>query len=262
MLRQLFIACLLFATALPAYATETEIMLRAKANDAKFMGSSIGGVRAVVTDAETGEVLDSGWIRGGTGSTETLMQQPIARGQSLTDDETAGFLAHVDINFPRLLKFTVIGPYGYRQALQEASVTSWVLPGKHILGDGIVLDLSGFIIEAWTSVMEGGIIEFYANASLLCGCKISPNTQWQPDNYEATVTIMRDGQLIKTMPLDFTGPVGIFSGKTILEETGHFKAIISLFDAKTGNVGVVRTIFEMPEQKSKLMPPPPPTVNL
>lgn len=242
---------LFFAQA--SMATETQIMVRAKAVDAKFIGSSVGGLRAVVTDAETGEVLDSGWINGNTGSTDMLIKNPIARGQSITDDDTAGFIAHVDLTSPRLLKFTVMGPYAYRQSLQEASVTSWVIPGKHILGDGIILDMPGFIVDTWTSVLEGGIVQIFAKTAMLCGCKISPNTEWQPDNFEAKAIIMRDSKKITEIALDFTGPVAIFSGKTKLEHPGHYKVITYLFDEKTGNVGVDRTIFEIPEEKKTVI---------
>ncbi len=234
---------LFFSTTL--FATETKVTIRAKAVDAKFIGTSVGGLRVVVTDAETGEILDSGWIRGGTGSTDTLIRNPIARGQRLADDKTASFVAHVDITSPRLLKFTVLGPYGYRQSLQEASVTSWIIPGKDIMGDGIILSMPGFIVDTWTSVLEGGVVQIFAKTAMLCGCKISHNTEWNPRNFEAKAIIMRDGEKIKEVDLPFTGPVAIFSGETTVKESGHYKVITYLFDEKTGNVGVDRTIFEV-----------------
>ena len=231
-----------------SFATETKIMVRAKAVDAKFIGTSVGGVKVVVEDAETGEILDQGWLNGATGSTTTLIKEPIKRGQRLTDDKTAGFVATVDISSPRLLRFKLIGPYGYRQALQEASVTSWVIPGKDILGDGIVLTMTGFIVDAWTRVLEGGQVDIYTKASMLCGCPIFPDGLWDPKNYEATAIIMKDEIKIDEVSLAFTGPVGLFSGSTTITEEGHYKAIIYLFDKKTGNVGVDRTMFEISDE--------------
>ena len=226
-------------------ATETHIMIRAKANDAKYIGTSVGGVKVVVEDAETGEILDQGWINGGTGSTKAIIKEPISRGQVMTDAETAGFLAKVDINSPRLLRFKLIGPYAYRQALQEASVTSWVIPGKDILGDGITLNMPGFIVDAWTRVLEDGKVDIYTKASLLCGCPIYPDGPWDPKNYEATAILMQNDVKIAEVALDFTGPVGLFSGKATLDKSGHYKAIVYIFDKKTGNVGVDRTMFEI-----------------
>ena len=237
----------LMMISLSAIAAETQIMVRAKAVDSKFIGTSVGGIRTIVEDAETGEILDEGWINGGTGDTALLMENPLKRGVPQTDDKTAGFLAKVDIDAPRLLRFKLIGPYGYQQAYQEASVTSWVVPEKDILGDGIIITLTGFIVDAWTRVLEGGQVDIYTKASLLCGCPITKDGLWQADNYEAKAIIMRDDKSIDEVTLSFTGPAGMFSGKTTITEPGHYKAVVYLYDAKTGNVGVDRSMFEIPE---------------
>jgi len=71
---------------------------------------------------------------------------------------------------------------------------------------------------------------------------------WDPKNYEATAIIMQDENKVDEVTLDFTGPVGMFSGKTTVKEDGHYKAIVYLFDKTTGNVGVDRTMFEISEE--------------
>ncbi|MDQ7073191.1 MAG: hypothetical protein Q9N32_06610 [Gammaproteobacteria bacterium] len=42
------------------------------------------------------------------------------------------------------------------------------------MGDGIILNMPGFIIDTWTSVMEGGIVQIFADSAMLCGCKDLP----------------------------------------------------------------------------------------
>lgn len=247
MLTRFWITIALLAISLSAVAADTQIMVRAKAVDSKFIGSSVGGIRVIVEDAETGEILDQGWINGDTGDTAVLIENPLKRGESQTNSSTAGYLATVAIDTPRLLRFKLIGPYGYQQSLQEASVTSWVVPGKPILGDGIIINLTGFIVDAWTRILEGGQVDIYTKASLLCGCPITKDGHWQADNYEVTAILMQDDKIIDEVPLAFTGPVGMFSGKTTFSEPGHYKAIVYLYDAKTGNVGVDRSMFEIPE---------------
>ncbi len=74
-------------------AQETEVMVRVKSKDAKFIGSSIGGAMVLIKNAETGEVLASGKTSGSTGDTELIMKQAHSRNQRLTDENTAGFLA-------------------------------------------------------------------------------------------------------------------------------------------------------------------------
>ncbi len=65
---------LLSVFSFPTHAEDTRIMVRAKAVDAKFIGTSVGGIRVVVEDAETDEILDEGWINGDTGNTDTLIK--------------------------------------------------------------------------------------------------------------------------------------------------------------------------------------------
>jgi len=227
------------------FAEITSVMVRAKAVDAKFIGTSVGGVKVVVEDAETGEILDTGWINGGTGSTTNLISQPITRGQTLTDNETAGFIAKLDISSPRLVRFKLIGPYGFRQSLQEATLTSWVIPGQDMLGDGIIITMPGFIVDAWTRVLENGKVDIYTQTSLLCGCPIYPDGPWDPTNYQAKAILMKNNTKVGEVELAYTGPSGLFSGNTTITESGHYKAIVYLIDTKTANVGVDRTMFEV-----------------
>ena len=230
---------------LVAQAEHTQVMIRAMAVDAKFIGTSVGGVRVTIKDAETDELLDEGWVHGGTGDTDRLIKNPVQRGDMLADNNTAGYLATVDIDTPRLVKITLFGPYAYRQSLQEASVTTWLIPGKDLLGDGITIKMPGFIADGWTQVLQDGVVEFYLNASLMCGCPIKKNGLWNPDDYEAKAILMQDEKKIDEIPLSFTGPIGIFSAKTQLKKNGHYKAILYVVDTKTGNVGVDRTMFEI-----------------
>lgn len=247
MMRHFVIGISVLLASATVSAEPTQIMVRAKAVDSKFIGSSVGGIRAVVEDAETGEILDEGWINGDTGDTAVLIENPLKRGERQTDETTAGYLATVDIDTPRLLRFKLIGPYAYRQSMQEATMTSWVVPGKDIVGDGIVLSMSGFIVDAWTRVLQGGQVDIMTKASLLCGCPITKDGHWQADNYEARAIIMKDGEKVDEISMDLKGPGGMFNGVTKVTEPGYYKAIVYLFDPKTGNVGVDRTIFEIAE---------------
>lgn len=246
-IRNILIGSVALMMSSAAMAEPTQIMVRAKAVDSKFIGSSVGGVRAVIEDAETGEILDQGWINGGTGDTAVLIENPLKRGERQSDDKTAGYLATVDIDTPRLLRFKLIGPYAYRQSMHESTMTSWVIPGKDILGDGIIITMSGFIVDGWTRVIQGGQVDIMAKASLLCGCPITKDGHWQADNYEATAVIMKDGKTLDEVSMELKGPDGMFNGQTRITKPGHYKAIIYLFDKNTGNVGVDRTIFEIAE---------------
>lgn len=128
-------------------ATETKLMVRAKARDAKFIGSSLGGAYGIIRNKLNQQILAEGKTIGSTGNTDLIMKDPKMRGSSITDAQTAGFLAQIDINEPTHVSIEVVSPYNHRQAQAKVSTELWLIPGRDILGDGIILEIPGFIID-------------------------------------------------------------------------------------------------------------------
>ena len=62
----------LLSICMNAFATETKLMVRAKAKDAKFVGSSIGGAHVIVRNTVNGEILAEGNTTGSTGNTDLI----------------------------------------------------------------------------------------------------------------------------------------------------------------------------------------------
>jgi len=58
-----------------AWAEPTDIVVRVLSKDAKFIGTSMGGMQVTLRDAHTGEILATGLTRGGTGDTKRLMHE-------------------------------------------------------------------------------------------------------------------------------------------------------------------------------------------
>ncbi|MCG8560345.1 MAG: hypothetical protein MI824_11125, partial [Hyphomicrobiales bacterium] len=100
----------LLITAGAALAKPTEITVRAISKDAKFIGSTMGGVRITLHDVETGELLASGVTAGSTGDTKRLVEQPRKRGTPLSDPKSAKFTATLDLDRPRLVEVKAHGP--------------------------------------------------------------------------------------------------------------------------------------------------------
>jgi len=131
-----------------AWAVPTEIIVRVKTKDAKFLGTNMGGALVTIKDAHTGELLAKGRTAGSTGSNERIMETPHRRGVPLSDETSAKFLAVIDLEEPRLLQVEAMGPLSGLQAANRASNTQWVLPGKHITaGDGWMIELPGFAVK-------------------------------------------------------------------------------------------------------------------
>ena len=78
------VAALLLATLLlaapPSLAEETRVTVHVLSHDAKMIGSSMGGARVTLRDADSGELLAEGVTRGSTGDTGKLVMEPRRRG--------------------------------------------------------------------------------------------------------------------------------------------------------------------------------------
>ena len=64
-----------FLTLSAAQAEPTEIVVRVLGNDSKFIGTSMGGMRVTLRDAQTGEILATGLTQGATGDTRRIMHE-------------------------------------------------------------------------------------------------------------------------------------------------------------------------------------------
>lgn len=225
---------------------ETRIIIRAKAVDAKFIGTSMGGGMVMIRDAMSGDVLQQGTLAGGTGNTDLIMSKPHVRGMHLTDDTTAMHMAVLDLEQPRKIEIIVYAPLAQQQNIARACVTTWVVPGKHILGDGIVLNIPGFALSitnppTHTVLNEPTIIQLVASVQPMCGCPVNPQTYWNPSDYEVAAIIKKDGAKVDTVNLDFTGRTNYFAASIPIKENGVYQFTVYAYDAATGNTGVDTT---------------------
>lgn len=131
-----------------APAIPTRITVRAVSRDAKVIGDGVGGARITIRDAATGNVLASGVQRGGSGETTRIMQEPRTRGAVVYGTENAAsFRATLDLGGPTRVEIIAEGPLQYPQAMQRVSTTMLLLPGQHIEGEGILLEIPGYVVD-------------------------------------------------------------------------------------------------------------------
>ena len=137
---------------------KTVLTVRVVSCDAKVIGSLVGGCRVTLRHAVSGEVLAQGMHRGGSGDTDRIMHQPHGRGELVYGTEgTASCRFELTLPEPTPVEVTAEGPLAFPQAIQKASTTTWLIPGEHVDGDGLVLQLQGFIVE----VMQPPAVEIF-----------------------------------------------------------------------------------------------------
>ncbi|ADY72679.1 hypothetical protein Dester_0019 [Desulfurobacterium thermolithotrophum DSM 11699] len=225
-----------------AYGVETEITVRAKAHDAKFIGSAIGGIKVIVKDAYSGKVLDEGFIEGGTGNTKKLMKECLKRGEELSDEKTAKFVAKVDIDRPKKVEIDLIGPLSAGLGALKLSKELWVIPGHDIKGDGVVFEFYGLVVYPVSPAPHqffkvGEKVKVKARIDMMCGCPIKKNGIWNADDFKVRAIIEKDGKFYKEIPLYFTGKTSTFEGEFIPAEKGSYRITIFATDRRN-NTGV------------------------
>jgi hypothetical protein len=233
-----------------AVAVSTEVIVRVKSKDAKFIGSSMGGVLVTIKDVDTGELLATGIATGSTGDTKLLMKTPHSQGMVLSDEKASKFTATIDIDEPRLIEVSAYGPLGQRQSANRISATQWVVPGKHISGgDAWMLELPGLVVdilEPPAAITYGNTpekVEVRANVAMMCGCPITAGGLWDADKFEIMALLKKDGKSAGEFPLKYSGQASQFHTSLPVSEKGTYELIVYAYDPANGNTGLDRTSF-------------------
>lgn len=251
MLKKLTAAALLGFAFLTTQAQTTKITIRARAKDAKFIGTPIGGALVVVKDDATGEILAKGLTSGGSGNTDLLLKKPITRGQALTDSSVAKFVAQVNITEPTFADIEVTAPVNRRNGTVKATTQVWLIPGKDITGDGIIVEIPGFILDVLYPTthqfikldsIKNGELTFKASLTLECGCPITKGGVWNSDDIIVNAVVKREGIKTGELPLQLVDQ-NIFQGTLKAKEKGDYELDVYAYNAKTGNTGVDRINF-------------------
>jgi hypothetical protein len=238
-----FVAIGLTAGPLAAQSVETKLLVRAVSHDAKIIGTNVGGAQITIRDVETGTVLASGTQLGSTGSTELIMTKPRERGGTVFDTEDAGgFLATLEISEPVLVEVSAEGPLGTPQAVQRTSTTLWLVPGRDVLGEGLVLVLNGFTIRLESPMPEGTFpagepIGVRVHVEMLCGCPITPGGMWDSDRLEILARLLSGGEIVAETALGYAGERSKFEGALTATDPGEYWLEVLAIDAERANFG-------------------------
>lgn len=227
---------------------QTKVVVRAKAKDAKFIGSSIGGAKIIIREKANGKILAEGLTRGSTGNTDLIMRMPHERYKPISDDNTAKFEANLDIQEPTFVAIEVIAPINQKQAAVSSSTELWIIPGKDITGDGIIVDIPGFVVDVLApqtheSVQNVNETEVIANVVMMCGCPLTAGGLWDANKIEVKAIIKKDGATINEVPLQITEKANIFKAAIPSPGSGLYEIVVYAFDPRTGNTGVDKVNF-------------------
>ncbi len=246
----LAVIIMLVAGVTSAWAVPTKITVRVKSKDAKFVGTTMGGVQITIRNVQTGELLAKGLTSGGTGNTARIMTTPVTRGVPISDESAAKFSAVIDIDEPTQVEVAAYGPLASTQSANRVSATQWVIPGKDITaGDAWLMELPGFAVKVQApslhTMLTGAqqTVVLKASIMMMCGCPITPGGLWDANKIEVTALLSRNGKRAGTLPLQYAGTASQFSGTWAVKEPGVYEATVYAYDAATGNTGLDHVTF-------------------
>lgn len=229
----------------------TEIVVRAQAKDAKFIGTSMGGAKIVIRQADTGEILAQGLTEGSTGNTEAIMMQAKERHSRIAED-AAAFQTTLSLIQPVFVTIEAQAPFNQKEARVVAQTQLWLIPGKHMNEEGIILEIPGFVVEAFSphthqviSKAEHPSVMLKANVVMMCGCPITSGGLWDADRLEVEATIYVDKKYWKSMALKISDQPNVFLGELDLGETGSYEVVISAYHPISKNTGVDELNFNV-----------------
>lgn len=248
-LKQMALLCLAtLGLASTAQAVPTDIVVHARAADAKFIGTSMGGAQVRIRDADSGRILAEGETRGSTGNTELIMKKPHTRYGSITEG-AAQYKATLDIDEPVFLTVEVLAPHIKKQARVLAQTQTWLVPGKPIDGDGLVVEIPGMVVDILSPQTHGvrkaadSPFEIRANVVMMCGCPITDGGLWDGSQMDVAAIVRKDGEPYKTVPLKMQQEANTFAGQLPAAEAGLYEVQVYAYDPRTKNTGVDRLAF-------------------
>lgn len=226
-----------------AATTPTRIVTHVVTHDAKLIGSAVGGVRITVRDAATGDLLAEGLHEGSTGDTRRIVTEPRRRGESVFETPGAGrWATTLALTGPTMVDVAAEGPLGYPDQMVRATKRLLLVPGQHVEGDGIVLEMHGYLIDVQspdtaTAARGGSPLPVRARVRLLCSCPTQPGGMWEVEAVRAR--LKQQGRIVAETPLAYAGTESTYEGTLPAAPAGAYELEIIAASPRTATFGRV-----------------------
>lgn len=235
---------------------DTDFTVTVLAKDGKFIGDTMGGVRVIVRDKLTGDIMVDGHTYGTTGDTETIMADNIPRNATLSNNDSARFEFSLAILEPTKVTITAIAPLSQMQNAVTVTEDITLIPGKdYTSGDGIRIEMPGIAVKVQSPLPNEAMtfdpevpLTIAANVMKLCGCKIAKDSPWDPEDYDIEAYIYKGTQFITALPLQYAGSAGQYMTRVKIPLPGDYKVTVTAFDKNTKEGGMDTTTVSLVEK--------------
>ncbi len=196
----------------------TSLIVRVVGSQGMPLGDAVGGAAITIRDVATGTVLASGKQTGPSGDLRAIMQTPrLPTEPAYSSKDSAAFKVDLALSKPTLVEVIGEGPLNFPAAKRRASKTVLLYPGKHMTGDGVVLQLNGLIVQIEAPKPDrplgiGDSVIVRATVRMMCDCIVEPYGNWDSRKMSLYGEVQVDGTAIGRVDFYHQGPKGIFQG--------------------------------------------------
>ena len=226
----------------------TTIIVRVVAHGAMVLGREVGGARVTITDIETKQILATGIQQGEAGDQNLIMRTPRLMEEPLYSSRpSAAFTTTLELRQPTLVEVEAEGPLSYPASARRVKKTVLLIPGQDLTGDGIVLDLSGYIVEInhpkpGEPLIAKDDVILRASIRTLSGAVLRPHGDWDSRRIRIYGDVLIGDRIIERLQLFYSSDTGNFEAPFFVPHHKEAPDGITLrvvaADASTGNSGI------------------------
>ncbi len=243
----------------PTGPVATRIVVRVVAHGAMVLGQEVGGARVTITDVETGRLLASGIQQGDAGDQNQIMRTPhLMKEPIYTSLPSASFHTTLELEKPTLVEISAQGPLAYPSAMRRATKTVLLIPGQDLRSDGIILDLSGYIIQIehpppGESLIAKDDVKLLASVRTLSGAPVRPHGDWDSRKIRIWGEVMIGAQIVERLQMFYAGKKGKFEAPFFVplqkEAPDGIRIRVVVADVDRGNFGLGEQVYPvLPEE--------------
>jgi len=226
----------------------TMVLVRVVAHGAMVLGREVGGARVTITDVASGQILATGLQQGEAGDQNQIMRTPHLMEEPIYSSRpSAAFTTTLQLQKPTLVEISAEGPLAHPAALQRTSKTLLLIPGQDLTHDGIVLHLSGYLVQIERPKPRDALIAkddvtLRASVRTLSGSLVRPHGDWDSRKIRIYGEVLIGDRIIERLQMfydegsrTFEAPFFVPPSKDIPD--GITLRVIAM-DLSTGNAGM------------------------
>lgn len=226
----------------------TTVLVRVVAHGAMVLGREVGGARVTITDVASGHILATGLQQGESGDQNQIMRTPHMMEEPIYSSRpSAAFTTTLELQKPTLVEISAEGPLAYPAALQRTSKTLLLIPGQDLTNDGIVLHLSGYLVQIERPKPREALIakddvKLRASIRTLSGSLVRPHGDWDSRKIRIYGEVLIGDRIIERLQMfydegsrTFEAPFFVPPWKDVPD---GIKLRVIATDLSTGNSGM------------------------